>query len=128
MKLKRSHYTSIIRSVDLIYVMRDNDHIPNLPGRRKNSNKVFCVYTGLHFTHKHEGPMSYKIFPPLQCSAFQRSQDKCFLAFLPNELKYLLVFTIQYFRLSVALECFLVPKSALLQSPDGPSNPSSYTL
>lgn len=60
MKLKWSHYTSI-KSVDLIYVMKDKDHIPNLLGRCKNSNKVFCVYTGLHFTHKHERPVSYKI-------------------------------------------------------------------
>lgn len=124
MKLKRSHYTSIIRSVDLIYVMKDNNHIPNLLGRCKNSNKIFCVHTGLHFTHKHEGPMSHKRFPPptLQCSAFQRSEEKSSLAFLPNELKYLLVFTLLYFRLPVVLECFLFPKAALLQSPDRPFN------
>lgn len=76
---------SIIRSVDLIYVMKDKDHIPSLLGRHKTSNKVFCVYAGLHFTHKHEGPTSYKIFSPLSSvQRFRHHRKECFLAFLPN--------------------------------------------
>lgn len=120
MKLKRSHYTSIIRNVDVINVMKDNNHIPSLLGRRKNSIKISCVYIGLLFTHKYEGPVSHKIsLPSSSVQCFKDHSKSAFLHFCQVNLNTFWVSSYTILDCLQLWHVFLIPKTAfnLLMGP-----------